>query len=331
METAYGSRCALVTTGGTIVSRIDPASGLAMPVLSGSELLASLQGLVEPAEVEVHDVVRVASPQMAPEHWCRLHDTVAGLVNRPDICGVVVTHGTSTLEETAWFLDLTIETQKPIVVTGAQRNASSPNFDGPANLLDAIKICRSPAARGKGVLVALNEQINAAREATKTHTINVQTFESGQWGYLGSVVNERVIFHRAPLRRLHVPLRSNRLPSVEIVSMYAGATGSLVDAAVDLGVQGLVIQAVASGHVNEPMYEAILRALRRKVPVVVATRIPQGGTRKGYGFAGSSQLLVDAGAVLSSDLSAWKARILLMLALQDQASMDKGLAALFDA
>lgn len=331
MKTTPGSRCALVTTGGTIVSRIDPASGLAMPVLSGSELLASLRGLVDPADVEIHDVVRVASPHIAPQHWCRLHDTLAALVSRPDICGVVVTHGTSTLEETAWFLDLAIDTPKPIVVTGAQRNASAPDFDGPANLLNAIRICRSPAARGKGVLVALNEQINAAREATKTHTTNVQTFESGLWGYLGSVVNDRVTFHRAPLRRLHIPLHTDRLPTVEIVSMYAGATGGLVDAALDLGVQGLVIQAVASGHVNESMYEAILRALHRKVPVVVATRIPQGGTRRGYGFAGSSQTLVNAGAVLSSDLSAWKARILLMLALQDQASLDKGLAALFEA
>jgi len=331
LQTIHDSRCALVTTGGTIVSRIDPASGLAMPVLSGSELLEALRGFIDPSEVEVHDLVRVASPQIAPEHWCRLHDIVAGLVSRPDICGVIVTHGTSTLEETAWFLDLTVETNKPIVITGAQRNASSPNFDGPANLLDALKICRSPCARDKGVLVALNEHINAAREATKTHTVNVQTFESGLWGDLGGVVNDRVTFHRAPLRRLHIPLRTRQLPTVEIVSMYAGATGRLVDAAVDLGIQGLVIQAVASGHVNESMYEAIVRALQRKVPVVVATRIPQGGTRKGYGFAGSSQMLVDAGAVLSSDLSAWKARILLMLALQDQASMDKGLAALFDA
>ncbi|NYT35878.1 asparaginase [Allopusillimonas soli] len=325
------SRCALVTTGGTIISKIDPATGLAMPVLTGDELLASLAGIVGETEVEVHDVVRVASPHIMPQHWCALHDVIQTLVDREDVYGVVITHGTSTLEETAWFLDLTINTQKPIVVTGAQRNASSRDFDGPSNLLNAIKICQDSKSEGKGVLVALNDQINAAREATKTHTVNVQTFQSGEWGYLGNIVNDRVTFHRAPLRRLHVPLRTHQLPVVEIVSMFVGATGRLIDAALEMGIQGLVVQGVASGHVNAAMYEAVLRTLERGVPVVIATRIPQGGTRAGYGFPGSSQLLLDAGAVLCNDLSAWKARILLMLALQDEASMSAGLQELFDA
>jgi L-asparaginase len=310
------SRCALVTTGGTIVSRIDENTGLAMPVLSGSELLQTLQGLADVGDLEVIDYIRVASPQISPSHWVGLHARIQALVDREDIAGVVVTHGTSTLEETAWFLDLTLSTEKPVVLTGAQRNVSEAGFDGPRNLLAALRVCRADDARGLGVLVVLNDHVNAAREVTKTHTIDVETFQSGEWGYLGSLVKDRVLFHRRPLRRLHLPLLSTELPAVEIVSMYAGATGAMARAAVDTGARGVVVQAVASGHVNEAMQEAIFEVLERGTPVVVSTRIPKGGTRLGYGFAGSSQQLTQAGAVLSGDLSAWKARIVLMLAIQ---------------
>jgi L-asparaginase len=323
-------RCALITTGGTIVSRIDPATGLAMPVLSGEQLLQTLRGFGDAGEVEVHDFCRVASPQLGPEHWLGLQLLAQSLLDREDITGVVVSHGTATLEDTAWFLDLTLRGDKPLVVTGAQRNASQPDFDGPRNLLTALKICRSPAARGMGVLAALNEHINAAREATKTHTVDVETFQSGEWGYLGSVVNEKVTFHRAPSRRLHIPLTAAMLPAVEIVAMYPGASGALVRAAAGCGARGIVIQAVASGHVNEAMEEAIRDVLAQGIPVVVSTRIPRGGTRAGYGFPGSSQRLVEAGAVLAGDLSPWKARIVLMLALQHGPRPTSELAALFE-
>ncbi len=329
-EVSPTTRCALVTTGGTIVSQIDAATGLAMPVLSGEALLALLPGISDAAAIEVHDFVRLASPQIEPRHWVGLQALVQTLVKRDDIAGVVLTHGTATLEETAWFLDLTLHTDKPVVITGAQRNASEMDFDGPRNLLNALRICRCEAARGMGVLVALNDHINAAREATKTHTLDVETFQSGEWGYLGALVKERVVFHRKPTRRLHLPLLAANLPAVEIVSMYAGASGALVRAAADGGARGLVVQAVASGHVNAAMFDAIVDVLQRGVAVVVATRIAKGGTRLGYGFAGSSQQLVQAGAVLSSDLSAWKARILLMLALQNGATSSAALTRLFE-
>lgn len=331
MTSSTGTRIALITTGGTIVSCIDPATGLAMPVLSGADLLKAIPGGDETlANVEVHDFCRVASPHMTPQLWIGLHALAQSLLDRDDIGGVVVTHGTATLEETAWFLDMTLRTRKPLVVTGAQRNASAPDFDGPRNLLAALKICAHPAAHDKGVLVALNEHVNAAREVTKSHTVDVETFQSGEWGYLGAVVDGRVSFHRAPLRRLHIPLTQSALPPVEIVSMYPGATGSLVTAAVDAGAKGIVVQAASSGHVNPAMYDAIVLALARGVSVVISSRIARGGTRPGYGFAGSSQLLADAGAVLSGDLSPWKARIVLMLALQTGPITRAELAALFD-
>ena len=302
--------------GGTIVSRIDPATGLAVPVLSGTELMASLKPYGDAGSVEIHDVARVASTQLGLNDWLILHQRVQELVRRDDIAGVVITHGTSTLEETAWFLDLTVDTDKPIVITGAQRTASEPDSDGPRNLYNALLICRCEQARGQGVMVALNDHINAAREATKSHTLDVETFQSGEWGFLGAIVRQKVTFHRRSCRRLHVPLQSKALPQVDIVPMYVGVSGAGLRAALQDGAVGIVVQAVASGHVNEALYEAVIEARQRNIPVVLSTRIPRGGTRAGYGFIGSSQLMLNHGAVLAGDLSPWKARILLMLAIQ---------------
>jgi L-asparaginase len=229
-------------------------------------------------------------------------------------------------------LDLTVKADKPVIVIGAQRNTSEYDADGPRNLYNALLLCQHPDARAKGVLVTLNSHVNAAREVTKSHTVDVETFQSGEWGYLASIVRDRVRFHRAPLRRLHVPLRPGTpLPRVDIVSMYAGADGALLDAAAALEPGGIVVQAVASGHLNGPMFDAIVRAMDRDIPVVVSTRIPRGGTRPGYGFDGSSARLVEAGAVLSNDLSPWKSRVLLMLAVQNGIKTSAGLTALFDA
>lgn len=334
MSSAERIRYALVTTGGTIVSKIDRSTGLAMPVLDGRELVSSLStvGKLAQVDIELHEVARVSSPHITPEHWRQLHDAIQMQLSRDDIAGVIVAHGTAVLEETAWFLDLTIQTDKPVIVIGAQRNTSEYDADGPRNLYNALLLCQHADARGKGVLVTLNSHVNAAREVTKSHTVDVETFQSGEWGYLASIVGDRVRFHRAPLRRLHLPLVKNvALPRVEILCMYAGADGALLDAAANLEPGGIVVQAVASGHLNGPMFDAVVRAINRRISVVISTRIPRGGTRRGYGFDGSSQRLVDAGAVLSNDLSPWKSRVLLMLALQHGKNTSTALTELFDA
>jgi L-asparaginase len=300
-----------------------------MPALSGEELLAKTPELRQLADLEVEEFSRVASPHLGPGHWVELHRRVENALRREEVTGVVISHGTALMEETAWFLDLTISDQKPVVLVGAQRNASAPDFDGPSNLVDGVRVSISPAARGNGVMVVLNHHINAAREATKTHTFDVETFKSGEWGYLGNVAPEGVVFHRAPRRRQHLPLLTRTLPVVEVVSMYAGATGALVLAASEYA-KGIVVQAVGAGHVNQPMFDAITQAIGNGVKVVIATRIPSGGVRSSYGFVGSSARLKQAGAILGSDLSAIKARVLLMLALQTKQSNDE-IQALFDA
>ena len=320
--------CVLIATGGTIACRIDPASGLAFPVATGTELLAAVPHATAAAEVEVEEFDRISSPHITPEDWLRLQPRVAAALARPDVAGVVITHGTGTLEETAWFLDLTLRSDKPVVITGAQRNASEADTDGNRNLSDAIRLAVAPAARGMGVLVALNGHVNAAREATKAHSLDVETFQSGEWGYLGNILPDRIVMQRAPLRRLHVPLTASHLSRVEIITMYGGTGDELVRHAMTYA-HGIVVQAIGTGHVNPPVARALKDAVAAGIAVVTTSRIPRGGTKPGYGMEGSSRRLADAGVVLGNDLSPWKARILLMLALQTPRD-SAALQALFD-
>src|SRR5690554_3558111 len=146
-------RCVLLGTGGTIASRIYPATGLAVPARSAEELLQATPRLAEIADIDVIEVSKLPSPHIGPPQWLQLHRLITEALDRPDVSGVIVSHGTALLEETAWFLDLTIQHEKPIVLIGAQRNASDPDFDGSFNLLHAVRVCVSEQARGKGVLV----------------------------------------------------------------------------------------------------------------------------------------------------------------------------------
>ncbi|CAN7309145.1 asparaginase [Acidovorax sp. LjRoot118] len=308
--------CQFIATGGTIAMKLDPERGGAVPALSGEDLLAAVPAMSRVARLEVRELFNIPSDHMDPGRWVQLWHAVHEALVRPEITGVIISHGTDTLEETAWFLDLTLASDKPVVLVGAQRNASVPDFDGPRNLLNAARICVAPQARRQGVLVAMNNQINAAREATKTHTADVEAFKSGDFGLLGVVDADRVVFSRQPTRRQHVPLRAGDLPRVEIVPMFAGASGDLVRAAVALGARGVVVQALGFGNVNAGMFEAIREAIARGVAVVISTRVPNGRVQPAYGFDGGGHTLQAAGAVFADNLSPHKARILLMLLLQ---------------
>lgn len=315
--------CAYIATGGTIAMKVDPDARAAVPALSGEDLLATVPAIASVARLEVDNLFNLPSDYMGPARWIALHGAIAAALARDDVCGVIVSHGTDTLEETAWFLDLTLDSQKPIVMIGAQRNASSPDFDGPRNLLNAARVCVSSDARSKGVLVVLNNQINAAREVTKTHTADVESFKSGDFGFLGTVDDDRVVFARASLRRQFFALSGEALPYVEIVPMYGGADGRLLRAAVELGAKGIVVQALGFGNVNADMFDAIVDAMTAGVVIVVSTRVPNGRVRPVYGFAGGGSTLKAAGAVFADNLSPQKARILLMLALQTSVLADK--------
>ncbi|MDR0379580.1 MAG: asparaginase, partial [Candidatus Accumulibacter sp.] len=290
----------------------------------------SVPDAVRYARVEVTNFSGISANHITIEWWARLTRCVTEALARPEVAGVVIAQGTDTLEETAWWLDLTVESEKPVILIGAQRNASSPDFDGPRNLLNAIRVAVCREACGKGVMVAMNNQINTARSVTKTHTGNVETFQGGNFGWLGEVWDDKIVFSRAPLRRMHFPIGDGEWPSVHIFPMYAGADGRFIRYAVDSGTQGIVVQATGMGNMNVSMFEAVKYALGKGVPVVIATRVPNGRTMPVYGYEGGGKTAFDAGAVMAGDLSPQKARISLILMLHNGIRDNVALREFFD-
>jgi L-asparaginase len=307
----------VLSTGGTIASRQDPAKGGYVPALSGEDLVAAVPAIKKIAQIQVEQISNIPSPDMTPEIWLRLAGRINELLARPEIAGVVVTHGTDTLEETAYFLDLTINSNKPVILVGAQRPASDPDSDGPRNLLDAIRVATAPEAVGKGAMIVMNGQINAARDVTKTNTSQVETFRSLEFGAIGTVDAEKVRLYRAPLRRQTFTVDSTtKLGRVEIVMSYAGADGLLVRSlARNNSIQGLVVSGTGLGDVSGTMFDAIQEFRAHGLPVVISTRVPTGRVFPLSAGKGSALTLRQIGCVLADNLSPQKARILLMLGL----------------
>jgi L-asparaginase len=307
----------VLATGGTIASRQNLMQGTALPSLTGDQLVDAVPALKKIARVRTEQIANVGSRDMTPAIWLKLAARANELLAQPDVAGVVVTHGTDTLEETAYFLDLTVAGDKPLVMVASQRPASDSDSDGPRNLLDAVRVAISPEAAGKGVLVVLNGQINAARDVTKTHTSQVETFRSLEFGELGIVDAETARFYRAPLRRQTIPVGpQTRLGRVEIVYNYAGADGRLIRALIkdsDLG--GIVVAGLGLGNVTAGMADAIEEARAKGVPVAIGTRVLSGRVFS-LGDGKSSAIgLKKIGCVLADNLTPQKARVLLMLAL----------------
>jgi L-asparaginase len=319
----------LIATGGTIAMKIDPVKKAPVPAISGEDLLATVPEVAKFAKMEVNNISNVPSGYMDPARWVVLTREVNRTLARPEVAGVIVSHGTDTLEETAWWLDLTMDSQKPVVLIGAQRNASESDFDGPRNLLNAVRICVDPQSRGKGAMLVMNSQINAARDVTKTHTSSVETFKSGDWGFLGVVDFDRIVYSRMPMRRHTLVINPEPMPYVEIVSTYGGTDGYLIKAAVEHGAKGIVVQALGWGNVNPATSAIIKETLGKGIPVVITSRVPNGRVLPNYGYEGGGKVLADAGAVMGDDLSPQKARIMLMLLLQSGAKGQAALQAAF--
>lgn len=318
----------IVATGGPIAEKADAATGAAKPALSGSELVAAVPGLRGLANVGVVNFSNIDSSHMTPEIWARLSRTVDAQLARGDVAGVVVTHGTDTMAEGAYFLDLTLEHDKPVVFTGSMNPASSPDSDGPGNIVNAVTQVLSPKAGGWGVTVTLNRYVNAARHVRKMQTTNVQTFESGEKGYLGYVFGGSVRRLNDRVDRRHLPL-PGELPDVAYLATYAGDDGRFVRHAVERGAKGIVVDALGAGNVNAPTAEAIQYALDRKVAVVVTSRVDWGSVEPSYGDVGGGADLVKRGCILGGDLDGPKARILLMLGLANHGDDRAKLADLF--
>jgi L-asparaginase len=311
------TKVVLVSTGGTIASRIDRERGFVASRASGAELVSRLRG---PAEVivEIDEFAKIGSFLFDLDLVFRLTRRIATHLDDPAVAGVVVTQGTDTMEESAFMADLLIDSDKPVVFTGAQRHADEPDSDGPRNLGDAIKVAAAPAARGLGTMIVFEQELHAARDATKVHASRVGTFASSEHGKLGEIDGERVIVHRRPtLRRAftveHIESR------VDLVKLVMGSDNRFINYAVASGAQAVVLEAFGRGNATLAVVEAVRNATERGVLVVVTTRCPQGRVEPIYGNGGGKDLL-EAGAVFAGDMSGIKTRILLSVLLAGQHS-----------
>ncbi len=304
----------IVFTGGTFSMKIDEKTGGAVPFFHGEELIEMIPEVNNLADISIYNFGNYPGPHMTPELMLELSKVIQNYISQDNIDGVIVTHGTDTLEETAYLLDLTIKTEKPIVVIGAMKTSSEKDWDGPKNLLDAVYICNNENSRGQGVLVCLNGEINAASEVTKTHTEDLETFHSLDFGALGFVDKGRVWFNRAP-RRLDYIKADSINSNVDIIKVYAGIKDKLIKFVADSGADGLVVEALGVGNVPPLAFEGIKYVLSKNIPVVLVSRCPTGETLDKYSYEGAGKWLKESGVIFTDYLNGQKARIKLMLAL----------------
>ncbi|MBM7561669.1 asparaginase [Fusibacter tunisiensis] len=307
-------RIAAVFTGGTISMKVDERLAAAIPALSSEEIMSMVTNIDRVADVEVITFGSYPGPHMTPQHLWDLSELVSKLVSREDIDGIVITHGTDSLEETAYFLDLKINTPKPIVMVAAMRNSSELGYDGPSNLSSAICTATSEDAKNKGVLIVLNNEVNSAREATKSHTLSLDTFKSLEFGPLGIVDNDEVIFYRNITKHEHID--SDALVSeVDLIKTYVGIDSKYMEYAMSTGTKGFIIEAMGRGNVPPELVPGIQKALALNLPVVIVSRCPMGRVLDSYGYPGGGKDLRNMGAIFGGNLNGQKARIKLMLAL----------------
>jgi L-asparaginase len=305
----------MIFTGGTISMKIDDVSHTVKPALSAKEIMQSLLHSELYHELEVIEFSEIPSPSMTPVMMLEMTLLIKRLIEFEDPIGFVIIHGTDTLEETAFFIDSSIDTDIPIVVTGSMKSSSELGFDGINNLVSSILVAKSTKSHGRGVLVVMNDQINAASEVTKSNTLSLDTFKSLDYGPLGIVDNKEVLFHRsvtAERKKLNI---STIEPNVHILKAYSGSDSLLIDYLLDNFAKGIVIEALGRGNLPPKMIPGIEKALKLGVPIIITSRCPSGRTLDSYGYIGGGKYLTDMGCIMATSLNSQKARLLLMQAL----------------
>jgi L-asparaginase len=307
------AKVVLIGTGGTIASRYDAQLGRTVASQRGEDLLAQVPQLGDVAAIEVDDFATVPSFDLPAELAFQLAGRINQHLAHAEVSGVVVTHGTDTMEESCYLADLLLQSDKPAVFTGAQRAHDDPNPDGPSNIIGAVRTAAASAARALGAVICFADQIHAARDVTKVSASALATFQSYDKGALGEVDAGRVVIHRRPERRrtFAVDGLETRVP---LLRLYLGFDVALVEAALERGARGLVIEAFGRGNGPAALVPVVRAAVAAGVPVIVTSRCPTGRVEPIYGNGGGKDL-ADAGAVFAGDLKGPKARLLLMVLL----------------
>ena len=308
----------ILATGGTIAGTGATSTttvGYTAATVGVQSLIKAVPELAKVANVTGEQVFQIASENMSNEHWLALAKRVNALLAQQNVDGIVITHGTDTLEETAYFLNLVVKSRKPVVLVGAMRPSTALSADGPINLFNSVLLAASPDAVGKGVLVAMNDQIQTAREITKTNTSTLDSFRSPELGMIGYIQGGKPFFYRQSTRKHTVDSEFDvsalqSLPQVDIVYGYANVSPVALDAVVAAGAKGIIHAGVGNGSLAAKVLPSLKAARQKGVLVVRASRVGQGILARN-GEANDDEL----DFVVADTLNAQKARILLMLAL----------------
>jgi L-asparaginase len=309
-------RIVVIFTGGTISMLPDPATGAAVPALDGAALLERVPGLASMAELEAIDWGLVPASHLRFSQILEIGGLIADAAEREEVDGVVVVQGTDVLEETSYAWDLLHAIDTPVVVVGAMRNAGDPDYEGPANMTDAVRVAADPRMRGQGVAVVMDGRILPADDVTKTDSQAIDTFQALNHGPLGSVRDGQVVLERERRdRRMLVEWPEAAAEPVALLTAVVSTDGSLLRAALEQGSRGLVVEATGSGNTDPDLLAAAIEAMDAGVPVALTTRCAAGAVGPLYGFPGGGRSWQQAGAILAGTLSGPKARIALALGL----------------
>jgi L-asparaginase len=308
----------LLATGGTIAGTGATSTttvGYQAAKLPVESLIAAVPEIKTIANVTGEQVLQIASENMTLEGLLKIAKRVNDVLAQPEVSGVVITHGTDTLEETAYFLNLVVKSEKPVVVVGSMRPSTALSADGPLNLYNAVAIATSPESAGKGVFVSLNDQISAAREVTKTNTTSLNTFQSHDVGYLGYVELGKPVFYRSPIRKHTVatPFNVNTLttlPQVDVVYGYGGNRPAMMNAAIADGAKGIVYAGVGDGSISVQLEPAAIAASKKGIIIARSSR-----TGAGRVVRNGEEKDDENGFIVADNLTPQKARLLLMLGL----------------
>lgn len=306
-------RILIIFTGGTISMKKDKVLDAAVPIMTGEEILELTPGLSEIADVDFYNFSMIPGPHMIPEKMFELAKTVDSKCNN-GYDGIVITHGTDSLEETAFLLDLIVQSNKPIVFTGAMKNGSELGWDGPSNLYSALKVAADDSSNSKGVLVVLNNEIHSASQVTKTDTSKLDTFKSCDFGPLGYIDNDKVFYYQLYLKRQSY-VTSTIDSKVDLVKCACGMDSKLINWLIEMGSHGIIIEGMGRGNIPPEMVESVQNAINNNIPVVLVSRCQTGKALDSYGYAGAGKDLTNRGVILGDNLSGQKARIKLMVAL----------------
>ena len=314
----------ILATGGTIAGSASSSTqmtGYTAGAIGIQTLIEAVPQMKEYADISGEQIVRISSNNMTNDVWLKLAKRCNELLADPGVNGIVITHGTDTMEETAYFLNLVVKSNKPVILVGAMRPATAMSADGPVNLLNAVRLAASPEAVGKGVMVVMNDQISGARDVTKTNTSNVSTFKAPELGYMGNFTGGKPFFYNVSTRR-HTTLSEfdvsnlTELPRVDIVYAHVNDDRVLVDAAVAAGAKGIISAGSGMGSIHEMTEKGLADAQKKGVVIVRSSRVGNGLVVKGF------QRYTDEKFLNGDNLNPQKARILLQLALTQTTDLE---------